>query len=67
MKTNMMLYVYDNGQSIVRFTGSGRDWYVWSEKRQVRLATYKTRKELRAAFERSNNDNGAYGCAKLDL
>jgi len=63
------VYCYDSGQSFVRFVRGqdGSDWYVWSEKRQQRLASYATRRDLAAAFERSNNRDGPYGCAVLSL
>ena len=70
MKTDIIreLYHYDNGQALVEFRRGGpRDWFVWDTKKSQRLATYSTRRELLAAFERSNNKNGAYGCAQLDL
>lgn len=62
------LYHYDNGQARVEFCRGGpRDWFVWSRKRQQRLATYKTRRELLDAYDRSNNSDGPYGCAALSL
>lgn len=63
------LYCYDNGQSLIEFTrgANSSDWFVWSVKRQQRLASYATRRELADAFERSNNTDGAYHCAALSL
>lgn len=63
------IYAYDNGQSLIRFMRGAdcRDWFVWSEKRQQRLASFRTRRELEAAWEKSNNRDGAYGCAALCL
>lgn len=63
------VYCYDNGQSRIRFMrgADSADWFVWSEKRQQRLASYDTRRELAEAFERSNNTDGAYRCAALSL
>ena len=71
MKTDKVIgriYEYDNGQSGVDFCWAGDgDGYAWSSKRQVRLATYRTLRELRAAYEASDNSDGAYGCARLVL
>jgi len=62
------LYAYYNGQERIEFNrGDSRDWYVWSVKRQIRLATYRTRRELADAFKRSQNNHGAYSCAALSL
>ena len=61
-------HTYDNGQSRVEFCrGGARDWFVWSVKRGERLATYRTRRELIAAYRRSDNSDGPYGCAALRL
>ena len=62
------LYYYDGGQCLAEFRrGAEKDWFVWSPKRGQRLATYRTRKELMAAYDRSNNTDGGYGCALLHL
>jgi len=67
-RNGLALYVYDNGQSRVTFErGDSRDWYVWSLRRSQRLATYTTRRELLDAYERSENADGAYGLALLNL
>ncbi len=60
---------YDNGQARVEFIwdGAARDGYAWSVQRQVRLADYRTRRDVAAAYARSDNNDGAYGCARLDL
>lgn len=56
------LYVYDNGQARIEFVqGDEGDWYVWSPKRMQRLATYRTKRELLDAYERSDNSHGPYG------
>ena len=60
------VYEYSNGQSRVTFErGGARDWFIWSEKRQERLATFSTRRELEAAYRASVNDDGPYGCAVI--
>lgn len=62
------LYYYDGGQCLAEFRrGDEKDWFVWSPKRGQRLATYRTKKELMAAYDRSNNTDGGYGCALLHL
>jgi hypothetical protein len=62
------LYYYDGGQALAEFRrGGANDWFVWSPKRGQRLATYRTKKELMAAYDRSNNTDGGYGCALLHL
>jgi hypothetical protein len=62
------LYYYDGGQTIAEFRrGGAGDWFVWAPKRGQRLATYQTKKELMAAYARSNNTDGGYGCALLKL
>jgi hypothetical protein len=63
------VYYYDNGQSKVEFVwdGAARDGYAWSVKRQSRLASYKTKRDVVGAFNSSNNNDGAYGCARLFL
>ena len=62
------LYYYDGGQCLAEFRrGDEKDWFVLAPKRGQRLATYRTRKELMAAYDRSNNTDGGYGCALLHL
>ena len=62
------LYYYDGGQCLAEFRrGAEKDWFVWSPKRGQRLATYHSKKELMAAYDRSNNTDGGYGCALLHL
>lgn len=59
---------YDNGQARIEFIWRGLgDGFAWSVSRQVRLAEYRTLRELRAAYEASDNCDGAYGCALLRL
>jgi len=68
MRTIRKLYVYDNGRSLVEFSrGDARDWYVWSPRLGQRLATYRTRKELLAAYDRSAAQTDQYGMAILSL
>lgn len=63
------VYTYDNGRARIEFCwdGQARDGYAWSVKRQRRLASFRTRREVQAAFDLSNNSEGAYGCARLSL
>lgn len=63
------IFYYDNGQARAKFMrgANGADWFVWSEKRGQRLASYATRRELLGAFLRSDNGDGPYGCAILSL
>ena len=62
------IYTYNNGQDEISFNRGGpRDWYVWSTSRQKRLATYRTRAALMAAYVNSNNTDGPHGCADLRL
>ena len=63
------LYHYENGQARVEFhwDGRSRDGYVWSVKLGQRLASYRTRHEVEAAYRRSDNSAGAYGCVHLVL
>lgn len=63
------VYVYRNGQREVEFRwdGARREGYVWDTHAQCRIKNYRTLRELRAAYARSSNNDGAYGCAQLSL
>lgn len=63
------VYEYDNGQAAVEFHwhGAARSGWAWSVPRQQCLESYRTRRDVQAAYDRSNNSDGAYGCAILRL
>lgn len=62
------VHIYRNGQERVEFRWEPPDdGFLWSVPRQVRLADYTRRKDVVAAFRRSDNHDGPYGTAKLYL
>ena len=59
--------IYRNGTQLVRFIWDGKSGYAWNESEQFRIAEYRTKKDIEAAFFASDNTDGAYGCARLYL
>lgn len=67
LDTDVRVHIYDNGQACVAFTSNGpKDYFVWSEQRQRRLASWEKAADMWRYFRRCDSlGDGVYGLFQL--